>query len=72
MSNQDRDTNVELYIDARPQITVALTQGGEIEISTARIAEDFEKVVIEEVVIPMADADRVARAILDLVQRAKG
>lgn len=62
--NEPSEDN-SLTIVARPQISVQLNGHDEIEISTARIGDDFRSVEHEEVVIPLCDAQEV----IDAMQR---
>lgn len=60
----------ELVIQARPQISVTLTNAGdEIEIATAGIDDSFNNVEMKEVFIPLESAREVAEAILSILDR---
>lgn len=64
MTNDELD----LLIPATPQISVAMTNYGEVEISTARIGYDFASVEINTVAIPLENARDVAKAMLRLLK----
>lgn len=57
-----------LVIPARPQVSVDRNEFGEIIISVCSISEDFERVEINEVTFPVECAEKIAEALLELVQ----
>jgi hypothetical protein len=65
-------TENELVIQARPQIAVSLTEHDEVEISTARIGDDFKNVEHDVVLIPLTDVREVAEAMLALLKSCEG
>ena len=53
-----------LLILARPQISIDLTTDGEVIIRTYRIADDYETVAHDSVVIPIDLAVEIGNALL--------
>ena len=57
-----------LVVVDRPQISVGMTEDGEITIDVARIGDNFKDVEIESVRFPADCAEHVAQALLDLLK----
>jgi hypothetical protein len=67
--HQTKDSSIpEVTILPRPQISIFLTEGGEICISTAGISQDFENVEMSDVYIPVDAAQEVSQALLSIAQ----
>ncbi len=58
-----------LVVADRPQISVELVDGQDIEITVSRIGDDFEKVDTQTVLFPAECAKDVAKALNALVKR---
>ena len=58
-----------LVVSLRPQISVEMTEHGDIVIATSAISDDFSTVEHEEVVFPADCGKEVAKAILNLLKK---
>ena len=67
--NKNQQPPLELLIEARPEIMVAPTNDGKVEIIVNSMDEDSEKVVRGEVVFPLDCAEQVAEALIALAKR---
>ena len=62
---------LELLIEARPEIMVAPTSDGKVEIIVNSMDVDAQQVGREEVVFPLECAEQVAEALIALAKRHK-
>ncbi|HDV6327468.1 TPA: hypothetical protein RJR39_003561 [Burkholderia cenocepacia] len=69
--NKDQPLPLELLIEARPEIMVAPTSDGKVEIIVNSMDVDSQQVVREEVVFPIECAEQVAEALIALAKRRK-
>ncbi|AOK00168.1 MULTISPECIES: hypothetical protein [Burkholderia] len=69
--NKDQPLPLELLIEARPEIMVAPTSDGKVEIIVNSMDVDSQQVVREEVVFPLECAEQVAEALIALAKRHK-
>ncbi|AIS94747.1 hypothetical protein BTHA_2707 [Burkholderia thailandensis MSMB59] len=69
--NKDQPLPLELLIEARPEIMVAPTSDGKVEIIVNSMDVDSQQVVREEVVFPLECAEQVAEALIALAKRRK-
>ncbi|KVP77512.1 hypothetical protein WJ92_02735 [Burkholderia ubonensis] len=67
--NKDQPLPLELLIEARPEIMVAPTNDGKVEIIVNSMDVDSQQVVREEVVFPLECAEQVAEALIALAKR---
>ncbi|MGI0509069.1 hypothetical protein ABY44_39235 [Burkholderia sp. ZZQ-2] len=69
--SKDQPLPLELLIEARPEIMVAPTSDGKVEIIVNSMDVDSQQVVREEVVFPLECAEQVAEALIALAKRRK-
>lgn len=70
--SEKRDVVPELVIPSRPQISVVANDFGEIAIGTVAISDDYRHVEMQDVLIPVGDAQEVIDAMQRLVYRVGG
>lgn len=69
--NNGQPLPLELLIEARPEIMVAPTSDGKVEIIVNSMDVDSQQVVREEVSFPLECAEQVAEALIALAKRHK-
>ncbi|KGE06464.1 hypothetical protein LA03_31735 [Burkholderia gladioli] len=69
--NKDQPLPLELLIEARPEIMVAPTHDGNVEIIVNSMDVDSQQVVREQVEFPLECAEQVAEALIALAKRRK-